>query len=533
MHTCLNVDEIIRLVASELVASKAKATAVALACCHKNFEEPVLDTLWETQERILPLLRSLPRDVWVTGKHVCVPTIFVLSSFNSFIPKYLKRPPTVSEWARFRKYARRMRQLRERVTLNFPPPFVSSNQRLYAIDEPLFQNLRTLELQSITGEDIPVIPSFLSPRITTISITFQVGSSLSAAIVAPMITAFLTLCPNLQDLSLCALPRDPTITDAVSAMLLAINHDTLQSFQVDSPLTEVARESIYKNPGLRGLSVVVERDILLPTMVLPNLTDLIIQRDYDSDWSRMFHGATLEKLKTVTLFFESYQAGGLLETFERVALATSIQNTLSKFQLYTSSLWNPNYHSLLPFTQLTHLIIVFFCDLHCSSTVDDDVIISLARAMPKLETLQLGHDPCGETPTGATVKGLVALAHHCQDLSTLRVHFQVDSFAIPPAVARDTSDTGPTDPPGDCALRILEVGSIPMPEEWVSFVALTLAYIFPRLETIHYIDEEWGNVMGAISLSRQIINHSSKEPPPPPRSNSNDTSPGTALNIGS
>ena len=84
MHTCLNVDEIIRLVASELVASRAEATAVALACCRKSFEDPVLDTLWETQESLLPLLRTLPRDVWVTGEEVSVPTIFVLSLLNSY-----------------------------------------------------------------------------------------------------------------------------------------------------------------------------------------------------------------------------------------------------------------------------------------------------------------------------------------------------------------------------------------------------------------------------------------------------------------
>jgi hypothetical protein len=63
-HPCLNVDEILRTVASELVESGAKATAVALARCCKNFEEPVLDPLWETQERLLPLLKSFPGDVW-------------------------------------------------------------------------------------------------------------------------------------------------------------------------------------------------------------------------------------------------------------------------------------------------------------------------------------------------------------------------------------------------------------------------------------------------------------------------------------
>jgi len=63
-HPCLCVDEILRIVARKLVASGAKASAVALACCCKNFEDPVLDVLWETQDQLLPLLKSLPGDVW-------------------------------------------------------------------------------------------------------------------------------------------------------------------------------------------------------------------------------------------------------------------------------------------------------------------------------------------------------------------------------------------------------------------------------------------------------------------------------------
>jgi hypothetical protein len=43
MHPCLMVDEIIRLVAYKLFGSEADGTAVALACCCKSFEEPVLD----------------------------------------------------------------------------------------------------------------------------------------------------------------------------------------------------------------------------------------------------------------------------------------------------------------------------------------------------------------------------------------------------------------------------------------------------------------------------------------------------------
>ena len=64
MHACLNVDEIVRFVACELIASEANATVVSLACCCKDFQEPVLDALWETQDRLTPLLKCFPQGVW-------------------------------------------------------------------------------------------------------------------------------------------------------------------------------------------------------------------------------------------------------------------------------------------------------------------------------------------------------------------------------------------------------------------------------------------------------------------------------------
>jgi len=78
MHACLNVDEIVRLVALELVAFGGEATAACLACCCKSFEDPALDALWAKQRSLYPLLKSLPSDVWKEGGcSVSVPEICV------------------------------------------------------------------------------------------------------------------------------------------------------------------------------------------------------------------------------------------------------------------------------------------------------------------------------------------------------------------------------------------------------------------------------------------------------------------------
>jgi len=85
MHPCLNVDEILRLLACELVASEAKGTAVSLACCRKSFEDPVLDALWESQDRLTPLLKCLPRGVWKKNSFVSYVMMFIFSTLSHLI----------------------------------------------------------------------------------------------------------------------------------------------------------------------------------------------------------------------------------------------------------------------------------------------------------------------------------------------------------------------------------------------------------------------------------------------------------------
>ena len=67
MHPCLKVDEIVRCIARKFVASGGKWTAVGLACRCKSFEDQMLDALCATQDKLLPLLKSFPEDVWNNG----------------------------------------------------------------------------------------------------------------------------------------------------------------------------------------------------------------------------------------------------------------------------------------------------------------------------------------------------------------------------------------------------------------------------------------------------------------------------------
>ena len=145
--------------------------------------------------------------------------------------------------------------------------------------------------------------------------------------------------------------------------------------------------------------------------------------------------------------------------------------------------------------------------------MDDDIIMNLARTTPKLKNLQLGDVPCRKIPIGVTVEGFVVLASHCPDLTTLRIHFQVTSLCAPPAIHEMTASVGSTAMRRDCALENFVVGEIPIPEESVPIVAQTLARIFPRLEFIDSVDENWEKVLNTICLSRETVEYSGKEHP--------------------
>ena len=323
---------------------------------------------------------------------------------NHFIRKSFKRLPTTIEWVRFRKYTQRMRELALDGNLDVLSLEALSVLRFATINEHLPPNLKILRLWEVREPFIRFISLFLSPGITSISLAFE--SNVSKAMIASTVKFLPTLCPKLQAIQLCSLPRDPMITAAVSEMLLATSRNTLQKFCVDSPLTKETSEVVYRLPNLCNLSVVIEGESSLSSASLPNLTHLTIACDNEDDWPRLFRGATFGKLESVTFYPESKGIGDFLGAFEKAALSSSVQDTLSTFHISMSSSWNPNYSSLLPFTHLVHLSIGPPCEDECSSRVDDDIVIDLSRAMPKLQVLQLGGTPCNGPMTGVTAKGL-------------------------------------------------------------------------------------------------------------------------------
>lgn len=67
-HQIFHIDELLRLIIDELVATNPR-TAVALAATCRSLEEPTLSSLWKEQRSLDNLVKVLPNYTWVQDKH--------------------------------------------------------------------------------------------------------------------------------------------------------------------------------------------------------------------------------------------------------------------------------------------------------------------------------------------------------------------------------------------------------------------------------------------------------------------------------
>ena len=152
----------------------------------------------------------------------------------------------------------------------------------------------------------------------------------------------------------------------------------------------------------------------------------------------------------------------------------------------------------------------------CTSTVDDNIISDLARALPKLEIVRFGKFPCGK-PTGITTKGFAVLARRCPHLSYLSIHFQVASLS-----SYVTSGDETAMPQEECGLTELHVGYTRLPYESGSMVIEALTRIFPRLKFIDHSDRSWRNAVDARIDTKGFVDHTWKRDFSTPRADVDD-----------
>jgi hypothetical protein len=110
-------------------------------------------------------------------------------------------------------------------------------------------------------------------------------------------------------------------------------------------------------------------------------------------------------------------------------------------------------------------------------------------------------------PTGVTVKGLMALARNCRDLSRLRIHFRTASFGEAATSPRDPSSPSDDEPvigQQDCALTELEVGAIPIQGNLRVDSYHDPAPNFPSSSQHQFVGGRWKDVLENIRLFKRF-----------------------------
>ena len=73
MNQIFYVEELVRRIAfSADGGSPGSSSLLALACCCKALEGPVMDVLWQRQKHLHVILRTLPADCWTVTDEVLV-----------------------------------------------------------------------------------------------------------------------------------------------------------------------------------------------------------------------------------------------------------------------------------------------------------------------------------------------------------------------------------------------------------------------------------------------------------------------------
>lgn len=73
MNQVFYIEELVRRIAFNAEdGSPGSASLLALACCCKILEDPVMDVLWQRQKHLLIILQTLPADCWTITDRVYV-----------------------------------------------------------------------------------------------------------------------------------------------------------------------------------------------------------------------------------------------------------------------------------------------------------------------------------------------------------------------------------------------------------------------------------------------------------------------------
>ena len=321
---------------------------------------------------------------------------------------------------------------------------------------------------------------------------------------------------DIREIQIERLYHNPSTQEASSHLSMQCNPHLLRKYNVDSPISASALRHIVQLPSLEEFWLVVDSFQLpdpLPIVVFPSLRLLDVEYNGDPTWLKLL--PAIEDPVLTSIFVECSDVAQFMETFHSTMTGCGMHGRLQEFRVRSQDEFRITPQIIactLSFKNLTLLKVLSECSANCQTLdLTDDDIDLLTRAMPHLESLVIGENPCG-VASQITFKSLYTISRRCTRLTTLLTHFnptlfvtKVDEDSASGHVALGLSDLN-TPSSNLCSVTTISVGHTPLPPQTnTSYImALGLLGVFPRLEKLEYDDRDWEDIDDLIGICRRL-----------------------------
>ncbi|KAJ7271295.1 hypothetical protein B0H12DRAFT_730836 [Mycena haematopus] len=486
MHFSLCLPEIVSLIFYETLdeveqslnqlENDSAQTLAGLARTCKAFRDPALDLLWKSQSTVMNVLNCMPGDIWE------------LDDAEADEVR-LKRPVLPSDWERPLIYSRRVRHFKyQLLSYNSCPDDAAFYEilRMCLPLEPLFPNIQSLVWETSDAAVVPHFRLFIGPRLTSLTVsTFQSASHLS------LLPALATQCPLLREV--CILTSDGLSGRCETVSFLVKNLTRLESLEVPC-LDAMALDHLAKRPVL-DFVYLEDQTPLSPVPGLASQTEVPSSCDINELSLTVTDARAaieiLARLRASSIrnlaikFPKNTSAKAVQEMYDAVAakcnqaslkvlsitVPTGTTDTAAdpeQIALYAV----PSRH-LLPLFTLTTLTFVTLAG-PVGLDLDDTAAADIARAWPRIMSLDLAGSAFLHIPPRTTLRALLAFARLCPNL--WRLSLPINARSVPKwRKAKTTAEARPT----QRSLTFLNVGESPV--DAPLDVAAYLSSIFPKL----------------------------------------------------
>ncbi|KAJ7776188.1 hypothetical protein B0H16DRAFT_1712566 [Mycena metata] len=448
MHRCLRIQDVVEVIFSYLeprlpspgVIPQTWEELARLARTCKDFHNPALDCLWRSAT-LGNLLRCLPPDLCVVDE---------LSTGGLWGETYslrFIRPIQSNDWERVKIYAPRVQKLYALTNDNLSAIFPTLSQ---CLPQALFCNLQSFVWWY--PHSFQYIQLFLGPHLTSL----EIGTPIKTDSDLALFSTLAPKCPRLKNLRVASRKMQETEVgpEAEAISLFVQGLQSIESVSVHL-LDQVALGHVRTLPTLKSLTLdtlpagLTFSSVDDPTLPAPFVA-LASLRLYYTDiksTTRFLSDCGTLPLTLFSVTVPALQTKTALHDLVSTVASTVLPTTLTAFNVHNHGQYDffvgvqsptdhcvlgDSLHLLLSFVNLTSVTITS----PGSFDLDNDTVIAMTRAWPRIEVLHL----CSVFPVQPPRATLECLPYFLHSLMLRTLAITVDCSAVP--VRSDDSGSG-------------------------------------------------------------------------------------------